>query len=362
MYAVQNLRRYRSLRALAPRPAGGVLQAAAGLALAFAGIALLAFPSAGIAAPPVAGTPVVSLGFGERYGVPAKVHSGIDVVVEAGDPARSAVAGVVTFAGLVPATGGEFRVGAVSVQRENGHTVTLSPLEGLRVVKGDHVVLGQPVGLVAPGGDVSTTTNHLHLSERVSGRYVDPSHLLEEWLSTYVAEAVGPSVDSSTDGAERPLPSRQPITAHTLNAQPSAVDALELDRRTATGSPGEPAALAAPGASVAPLAHPVAPPALVARRENMSHLASTLQTANIGAGESIVSGRAAQRDAALSAAAGLESGDRFETYANAFRFLGAGLVALAAGLGFALHMSGGSEGPGAIHRLGSLFAVRGERW
>lgn len=100
-----------------------------------------------------------------RYG---PGHRGVDLAVTAGAPAVAAMAGVVRFAGAVA---GETWV---TVEHAGGIETTYG---GLRptVSAGDHVELGQPLGVMRPGRAV------LDWGARIGSEYIDPLGLLAGW-------------------------------------------------------------------------------------------------------------------------------------------------------------------------------------
>lgn len=96
-------------------------------------------------------------------------HRGLDVAAPPGAPVVAVAAGTVTFAGPV---GGR---SVVTVDHGGGLVSTLDAVDP-RVVTGDHVEQGDPVGTVAPGHCADEPC--LHLGARLDGRYVDPAAFL----------------------------------------------------------------------------------------------------------------------------------------------------------------------------------------
>ena len=328
----------------------------AAMAIVAAAWHLVVVNPAVVLAAPLSSPVEVGLRFGGLYGDSGRTHSGMDVMLPAGAPALSAVSGSVTFAGLVPATAGEYRVGAVSVRCAGGAIVTLSPISETAVRRGDYVAVGDPLGQVGPAGDVSSAKPHIHLSERVRGEYVDPSHLLASWLACYGGGALGSSVSPPASSAARtPLSTPAPLhsTAAMVPAPPVTVGAGQ----EVIGSSG---ADAQPSLSLTPV--PTPEMGLVLRRELALHPESRMW----GAADAME--RSMRRQSIVDSRGfgyyGVSSGRAIALGGLPLNlvYLGAGLVALAVGLGFALQSNGQHEEARTSHRLGSTFAVRGERW
>lgn len=128
--------------------------------------------------PPVSGGEL--LGFGAAYGAVRRVtHRGIDLAGRPGETVVAPCGGIVMFAGRVPGDSGA-RVGAVTIQPEPGVLVTVLPLQNVTVATGDVVGRSDCVGTMAPQGDDSSPTPHVHLSVRRDGSYVDPGVFLQD--------------------------------------------------------------------------------------------------------------------------------------------------------------------------------------
>ncbi|MGI6220936.1 MAG: M23 family metallopeptidase [Coriobacteriales bacterium] len=154
--------------------------------LLFAG--LLAFTFSSSPLPAYAGwvvedEPTVLVGFGERYvselGTQA-THHGIDCLARAGMPCLFPTEGTVSFVGRVPAGDlpGCGTTMAVSLLIEDGRTVTLMPLEEASVSVGQQVDEGQVAGTIAPSGDGSAASPHVHVGLKRGRTYYDPSEIL----------------------------------------------------------------------------------------------------------------------------------------------------------------------------------------
>jgi Peptidase family M23 len=123
----------------------------------------------------------IALGFGQTYSAAgadaSSTHRGVDVSAESGCAILAPLSGSVTFAGCVPAVGGG-TVRAVTIATAAG-SVTLLPIEGATVTKGDSVAEGDAIGVLAESGDGSSATPHLHIGVKRGDLYVDPLSVLE---------------------------------------------------------------------------------------------------------------------------------------------------------------------------------------
>lgn len=98
---------------------------------------------------------------------------GIEYEITAPTVVRSGTTGIVSFSGPV---GG---VNYVVVRTESGMLVTYGRMHRAVIYIGDSVVLGQPLGEIAPlatGGSTasSNTPVRLYFGVRIGGRYIDP--------------------------------------------------------------------------------------------------------------------------------------------------------------------------------------------
>ena len=99
-------------------------------------------------------------------------HTGIDFDGSTGDPVVSAGTGVVVHAGGAPA--GYAGYGQmVVVDHGNGVSTLYAHLSRIRVVLGEAVAPGDPIGAIGTTGNV--TGSHLHFEVRIGGRPVDPN-------------------------------------------------------------------------------------------------------------------------------------------------------------------------------------------
>lgn len=147
-----------------------------------AGQKLLIPANAGEALPawnPAVGLPVnelawpvsgwISSGFGVRDG---RLHEGLDIAAEEGDPVRAVRAGRVVFAG----DRGTYGL-TVIIDHGKGLTTLYAHLSALAVREGERVAGGQVIGRVGSTG--RSTGPHLHLEVRLNGVPYDPIYCLK---------------------------------------------------------------------------------------------------------------------------------------------------------------------------------------
>lgn len=144
--------------------------------------ACLAVPVQALALWPVDGDGSVLVGFHETYVSSSGEHThyGVDCSAEAGSSIYAPASGTVSFVGQVPAgdTSGCGTMTAVSIEMDDGDTLTLMPFETEVVQEGDSVSVGQLVGTLASSGDKSSSAVHLHVGLKDGDVYMDPSYLL----------------------------------------------------------------------------------------------------------------------------------------------------------------------------------------
>ena len=149
-------------------------------------------------------------------------HRGVDVGADSGDAVRAPVSGVVSFAGTVPGGGR-----TLTLQTDDGLSVTLVHLGGIAVPRAMEVEEGVVVGEVGPSGEAEHPRPYVHLGVRRTAEadgYLDP-------LAFLPARA---PVKAPAAAAVEPAP--------TASSAPAAV-------------PDAPAAAAAPHASAVPARH-----------------------------------------------------------------------------------------------------------
>lgn len=145
-----------------------------GIVLALLALLVLA-PSASAWAWPVDG-PVLRpfVDGGDPYA--GGQHRGIDIGAPTGADVRSAVNGVVSFAGQLPHQGL-----CLTVRTADGYSVTLVHLGSIGVTTGTQVSEDDVVGTIGPTGDVEGTEPYVYLGIRLTADpngYLDPLTLL----------------------------------------------------------------------------------------------------------------------------------------------------------------------------------------
>jgi Peptidase family M23 len=167
-------------------------------------------------------------------------HRGIDVGAASGVPVRAPAAGVASFAGSVPGGGR-----TVTIQTDDGYSVTLVHLGSVGVSRTAVVGEGDTVGAIGPSGTPEHGQPYVHLGVRLSAdehAYLDPLSL----LPARAPEGEPPSapapqtVQQPLAGADEPA---GPAAPETAAAKPSR-GKPEPAESTQTGS--GPAAESAP--------------------------------------------------------------------------------------------------------------------
>lgn len=120
---------------------------------------------------PVPGGRITSK-FGPR-GRRKKMHKGIDVDLETGDPVYAAFEGKVRYAQYNPSYGN-----CVVIRHPNGLETYYAHLDAISVKSGDYVQAGD---LLGPGGNTGRSRgSHLHFEIRFLGVAIDPFSLIRE--------------------------------------------------------------------------------------------------------------------------------------------------------------------------------------
>lgn len=96
-------------------------------------------------------------------------HRGVDLAAEPGATVRSALPGLVTFAGQVAGRGW------VTVDHGGALDTTYGVLEPRHVTAGQRVQAGDPLGRLR------ADARHLDWGARLDGDYIDPLRLLSRW-------------------------------------------------------------------------------------------------------------------------------------------------------------------------------------
>lgn len=120
-----------------------------------------------------------------RFGMlKGKMHTGIDIELNSGDPVVSAFDGIVRFAGWNNSTNGN----VVVVRHYNGLETMYAHLSEVKCKPGQKVTAGEIVGL---GGNTGkATTNHLHFETRLKDNAFDPELIFKVENGTLVAEQI----------------------------------------------------------------------------------------------------------------------------------------------------------------------------
>ena len=136
-------------------------------------------PAEASASWPLHGNAEILLGYGHSYIREGRTvtHHGVDLSAEPGDTVLAAQAGVVSFAGRVPAPGGGTR-GAVTIEFDGGLKITCLPLAEIAVSRGQKVRAGEKIGVLGESLGESSGSPHLHVSVRRGETYLDPMSFL----------------------------------------------------------------------------------------------------------------------------------------------------------------------------------------
>ncbi|MFI5180044.1 MAG: M23 family metallopeptidase [Thermoanaerobaculia bacterium] len=112
---------------------------------------------------------IVSSEYGERWG---RLHKGIDVAAEMGEPVYASADGVVIYSG-----DGMHGYGNVIILRHDEVTTTLyAHNKALKAKEGDHVKAGETIALLGSTGD--STGPHCHFEYREGDSAINPREKL----------------------------------------------------------------------------------------------------------------------------------------------------------------------------------------
>jgi len=124
-------------------------------------------------------------------------HRGIDVAAVVGASVQAPIDGLVSFRGFVPSGGL-----TLTIETDEGYSVTLQQLAAIGVVKGARVVEGATIGTVGASIDAATTRPHVHLGIRTSSDrhgYIDPlTFLAEPGRGAGTPDALRPSAGAAS--------------------------------------------------------------------------------------------------------------------------------------------------------------------
>ena len=263
-------------------------------------------PSAGAWTWPVAGPVLQRFTFDHAHPYAGGQHRGIDIgATVAGATVLAPAAGVVTFAGGVPASGA-----SLTIETADGLSVTLTHLGSVAVARNDVVAEGAVVGSVGPSGTAEVSGPYVHLGIRTTADdqgSLDPLGLLPAGGPPAV-EAPAPPAPPTPAPASQPASPATPAPAPPPAA--SAPPAPTVEQATASvPAPVASAAVAQPSDPVSPPVNlPTAqePPAAGAAASVdgvRAAVSSADATAPVGAASSVPSAIAAVE--ATPAAAGL---------------------------------------------------------
>ncbi|MBL7942155.1 MAG: peptidoglycan DD-metalloendopeptidase family protein [Flavobacteriales bacterium] len=112
--------------------------------------------------------------FGHRWG---RMHYGIDIDLETGDPVAAAFEGMIRISQNHPTYGN-----VVVIRHPNGLETLYAHLSKLEVHPGDYIQAGEIIGL---GGSTGRSTGpHLHFEVRYMGDPINPNELVDAKLCT----------------------------------------------------------------------------------------------------------------------------------------------------------------------------------
>src|SRR5438105_2470934 len=206
--------------------------------------ALLLVPSASAWAWPAGGPVLRAFSFSPDNPYAAGQHRGIDVAGASDASVPAPAGGTISFAGTVPNAGK-----TVTIETQDGYSVTLLHLGSIGVKRDATVYEGEPVGTIGPSGDVELAQPYVYLGIRVTADrqgYVDPLSLLPP---------------RAVSAAPLAPPTATPGDAIAVPAAPldEAAAAASAAPETSPSVAGEPAGTATQAASAA--ASDSAPPA-----------------------------------------------------------------------------------------------------
>lgn len=127
--------------------------------------------------PPYVGT--ITSRFGPRW---RRIHYGIDIALDSGDPVVSAFDGKVRITRYDRGGYGYY----VVVRHPNGLETVYGHLSQIKVFEGQNVIAGQTIGL---GGSTGRSTGpHLHFETRFLGNPINPEKIIDFQTNSVLAE------------------------------------------------------------------------------------------------------------------------------------------------------------------------------
>ena len=186
---------------------------------------------------PVQGPVLNPFSYDEAHPYAAGQHRGIDIGADAdGATVVAPAAGTVSFAGTVPTSGK-----SVTIETQNGYSVTLTHLGSIGVAKGTSVSEGGAVGTIGPSGTPEVDGPYLHLGVRVTtdpNGYVDPLGLLPvptgtapDTGATTSQPSSGSASSAASGSASSTSPSAPPAT-QPVDSQPASQPASSIPTST----------------------------------------------------------------------------------------------------------------------------------
>ena len=206
-------------------------------------ISLILVPRAAAWTWPADGDVLKPFVFDPGHPYAAGQHRGVDIAGAAGADARAPVAGAVTFAGSVP-SGGK----TVTIQTQDGYSVTLVHLGSISAVRGAVVAEGASIGSVGASGDAEWPEAYLHMGVRLTAEqqgYLDPLSFLPPRSSSIASPAPAPDEAVTTVSTAPTPPLLVDSVTAPVDAQPADGGASATETQAAGVS--TPPAGSAPG-------------------------------------------------------------------------------------------------------------------
>ncbi|HEU5476489.1 MAG TPA: peptidoglycan DD-metalloendopeptidase family protein [Gaiellaceae bacterium] len=190
---------------------------------------------------PVQGPVVQPFAYDESHPYASGQHRGIDIGADdAGQVVVAPAAGTISFAGTVPTSGL-----AVTIETQDGYSVTLTHLGSSSVSNGATVAEGDTIGTVGPSGTPEVDGPYVHLGIRLTADqngYVDPLGLLPA-----VTTETPPTEDDSTGtqpsasgGSAATPPATEPAAPAAVSTQPASTPAASTPAATTRSSTVQP--------------------------------------------------------------------------------------------------------------------------